>query len=121
MVENTLESGRLIRPFLDGVQTAFSYYIVYPRGMFIRPEVVSFIDWLINSASIASCGRRVRLIWDACRPIASQLNANGEVRGLRNCWTARTPVVLSREFTEQIVSQPTGHQSVHASQSRNHA
>lgn len=59
IVENTLESGQLIRLFAAGIRTAFAYYIVYPHNMTPRPQVFEFIDWLRNSASDVApvCGQ----------------------------------------------------------------
>jgi LysR family glycine cleavage system transcriptional activator len=51
IVENTLESGRLIRLSAVGIRAAFAYYIVYPRNITPRPQVFGFINWLRNSAS----------------------------------------------------------------------
>jgi LysR family transcriptional regulator, glycine cleavage system transcriptional activator len=47
-----LASGRLVAPFADGAQdVSFSYWLVWPKGRHLAPEVRSFIKWLKAEAA----------------------------------------------------------------------
>ncbi len=49
-----LASGRLVAPFADGAQDVdFSYWLVWPKGRHLAPEVRSFIKWIKAEATAA--------------------------------------------------------------------
>ncbi|HSO05804.1 MAG TPA: LysR substrate-binding domain-containing protein, partial [Pelomicrobium sp.] len=50
MLEPYLASGRIESPFNVKVLSDFAYYLVYPRAVRSRSEVVAFIDWITTEA-----------------------------------------------------------------------
>ena len=47
-----LDAGRLVAPFADGSTAIdFSYWIVWPRGRHLSPDVRAFIAWVKNEAA----------------------------------------------------------------------
>ena len=48
MVQEHLESGRLIRLFDESILSQQGYYVVYPREGLERPLVSLFRDWLME-------------------------------------------------------------------------
>lgn len=47
-----LASGRLVAPFADGsTQIDFGYWIVWPKGRHLSPDVRAFIKWLKSEAA----------------------------------------------------------------------
>jgi LysR family glycine cleavage system transcriptional activator len=47
-----LASGRLVAPFADGSHLIdFGYWIVYPKGRHLTPDVRNFIKWLKTEAT----------------------------------------------------------------------
>ena len=46
-----LEAGRLIAPFADGTTPIdFAYWLVWPKGRHLSPDVRAFIDWVKREA-----------------------------------------------------------------------
>ena len=54
LVQDELASGSLVRLFDEPVRAEFSYYVVYPSGMELRPPARIFKEWLLLSSSRAS-------------------------------------------------------------------
>jgi LysR family glycine cleavage system transcriptional activator len=46
-----LLSGRLVRPFPDGLPLSKTYWIVCPRATAMLPKIVTFRDWLLAEAA----------------------------------------------------------------------
>ena len=46
LIDEYLDSGRLVQPFEAYVETDLAYFLVYPRDALRRPEVSAFYDWL---------------------------------------------------------------------------
>jgi LysR family transcriptional regulator, glycine cleavage system transcriptional activator len=47
-----LASGRLVAPFADGTTSvAFGYWLVWPKGRHLNPDVRAFIKWLKSEAA----------------------------------------------------------------------
>ena len=51
LLQNDLESGRLVRPFDLSLPSDWAYYIVYPPGAVQRPKVRAFRDFLLAEAA----------------------------------------------------------------------
>lgn len=52
IADSDLASGRLVAPFADGSTLIdFGYWIVYPKGRHLTPDVRAFIKWLKAEAS----------------------------------------------------------------------
>ncbi|MCA8929455.1 MAG: transcriptional regulator GcvA [Alphaproteobacteria bacterium] len=53
LVDDDLQSGRLVRPFPDAIEqeTAFCYYLVYPEAKAGDPKVAAFRDWVLGEVA----------------------------------------------------------------------
>ena len=51
LIDEYLDSGRLVEPFDNYVETELAYFLVYPREALGRDEVPAFYDWLRETAS----------------------------------------------------------------------
>ena len=51
LIDEYLDSGRLVQPFEDFHETDLAYFLVYPRGALRRREVIAFYDWLRAAAA----------------------------------------------------------------------
>jgi LysR family glycine cleavage system transcriptional activator len=58
LIEDYLETGRLVAPLDRYLETPFHYYLVYPAGVLARSEVRHFREWLLAEAggSVATAG-----------------------------------------------------------------
>jgi len=48
LVQDLLESGRLIKPFDVSLVNEYAYYVVYPESHLKNPAVRAFKDWLLS-------------------------------------------------------------------------
>lgn len=46
IVASDLASGRLVRPFGEGIPVQFAFYFVCPPALFLAPKVKAFRDWI---------------------------------------------------------------------------
>ena len=51
LIDEYLDSGRLVQPFDTYVETELAYFLVYPQKALRRTEVRAFYDWLRETAS----------------------------------------------------------------------
>jgi LysR family glycine cleavage system transcriptional activator len=51
LVEELLQSGRLVAPFTQRIKCPTHYCLVYPTELASRPGVKAVIDWLREEAS----------------------------------------------------------------------
>ena len=51
LIDEYLDSGRLVQPFEDFHETDLAYFLVYPRDALRRREVIAFYDWLRAAAA----------------------------------------------------------------------
>ncbi len=57
IAEADLASGRLVAPFADGsTDISFAYWIVWPKGRHLSPEVRDFIAWIKAEAAGSEIG-----------------------------------------------------------------
>lgn len=50
-VATEVAEGRLVHVFADEVEMDFSYFVVHPAGMRLRPSAAAFKDWLLSEAA----------------------------------------------------------------------
>lgn len=50
LVQEDLSTGQLVRPFDTVVDTGDAYYLTWPRGRIIRPNLAGFSRWLLSEA-----------------------------------------------------------------------
>lgn len=48
LVQADLNSGKLIIPFEQAIQTRIAYYLVYPAGTVFSKETAAFRDWIVR-------------------------------------------------------------------------
>ena len=50
ILRSAVEGGMLVRPFTEGVTTDIGYDLVATAETLARPEVASFMDWILTEA-----------------------------------------------------------------------
>lgn len=56
LADEDLQSGKLIRPFPDGVPSEHAYWFVCPPAALDRPKVAFFRDWILETGERFSAG-----------------------------------------------------------------
>jgi len=52
LIDEYLEAGHLIQLFDNYQETDLSYFLVYPRGPMLRPDVKVFYGWIFEEAAV---------------------------------------------------------------------
>ena len=52
LCQESLQSGRLVRPFPFSLHSPFAYYLVYPKAYAQRTEVQCFRDWIVEEIAM---------------------------------------------------------------------